>query len=198
MGLFFLIWREESVLRNSTTTSTSTFLSWKTIKPFAASGVYLIMKIYNLKRTQFLPISLAEAWEFFSTPRNLAKITPGEMGFHILYVSSGEKTYPGQIIRYKVQVPPGVKLHWVTEITHVHEPYYFVDEQRFGPYALWHHQHHFKEVAGGVEMIDEVNYAIGFGLIGQFANWLFVGKEVNRIFEHRYKVLEEYFKKNGR
>jgi ligand-binding SRPBCC domain-containing protein len=153
------------------------------------------MKIYNLKRTQFLPISLGEAWDFFSTPRNLAKITPAEMGFHILYVSGGEKTYAGQIIRYKVQIAPLINVQWVTEITHVSEPYYFVDEQRFGPYALWHHQHHFKEVPGGVEMTDEVNYAIPLGLLGQLANTIFVGREVNRIFDHRYKVLEAYFKK---
>ena len=152
------------------------------------------MKIYNLKRVQTLPISLQEAWEFFSTPRNLSKITPAHMGFTILYVSGGEKTYPGQIIRYKVQVIPGIKMDWVTEITHVHEPTYFVDEQRFGPYALWHHQHHFKEVPGGVEMTDEVNYAIPFGVLGQLANFIFVGKEVNRIFDYRFKILEEYFK----
>jgi ligand-binding SRPBCC domain-containing protein len=153
------------------------------------------MKVYTLTRTQFLPISLSEAWAFFSTPRNLAKITPSEMGFHILYVSSGEKTYAGQIIRYKVQVFPGIKMHWVTEITHVNEPVYFVDEQRFGPYALWHHQHHFKEVQGGVEMTDEVNYAIPLGLLGRIANAFFVSREVNRIFDYRFKVLEEYFKK---
>lgn len=152
------------------------------------------MKIYNLKRVQTLPISLQEAWEFFSAPRNLSKITPAHMGFTILYVSGGEKTYPGQIIRYKVQVIPGIKMDWVTEITHVHEPRFFVDEQRFGPYALWHHQHHFKEVPGGVEMTDEVNYAIPFGVLGRIANFIFVGKEVNRIFDYRFKILEEYFK----
>lgn len=116
------------------------------------------------------------------------------MGFHILYVSGGEKTYAGQIIRYKVQVFPGIKMHWVTEITHVNEPVYFVDEQRFGPYPLWHHQHHFKEVPGGVEMTDEVNYAIPLGLLGRIANALFVGREVNRIFDYRFKILEAYFK----
>lgn len=152
------------------------------------------MKIYNLTRKQFLPITLQQAWDFFSTPRNLSKITPEHMGFEILYQSGGEKTYAGQIIRYKVQILPGIKAHWVTEITHVKEPEHFIDEQRFGPYALWHHQHHFKEVAGGVEMTDEVNYAIPFGPLGQLAHALFVGREVNRIFDHRYKVLEEYFK----
>ena len=153
------------------------------------------MRIYNLTQKQFLPISIAEAWAFFSTPKNLAKITPEHMGFKILYISGGDKAYAGQLIRYHVSVLPGIKMHWVTEITQVKEPLHFIDEQRFGPYALWHHQHHFKEVLGGVEMTDEVNYAIGWGPLGWLAHLLFVGREVNRIFEHRYAVLEQYFKK---
>jgi ligand-binding SRPBCC domain-containing protein len=153
------------------------------------------MKIYNLKRVQFLPVPLTEAWDFFSTPKNLSKITPVHMGFKILYMSGGDKAYAGQLIRYKVNVLPGIAVHWVTEITQVKEPHHFIDEQRFGPYALWHHQHHLKEVPGGVEMTDEVNYAIGYGFIGRLAHWLFVGNEVNRIFNHRYTVLEQYFKK---
>ncbi len=117
------------------------------------------------------------------------------MGFNILYISGGDKAYAGQIIRYHVSVLPGIKVHWVTEITQVKEPSYFIDEQRFGPYALWHHQHHFKEVPGGVEMTDEVNYAIPLGPLGRLAHFIFVGREVNRIFDHRFKVLEEFFKK---
>ena len=153
------------------------------------------MKVYNLKRTQILPINLAQAWEFFSTPRNLSKITPEHMGFRILYSSGGSKMYGGQIIQYIVYGLPGIPMHWTTEITHVQEPNYFVDEQRFGPYSLWHHQHHFKEVADGVEMTDEVNYAIPLGIIGRLAQAIFVGRAANRIFDHRYKALEEYFKK---
>lgn len=151
------------------------------------------MKIYHLKRKQILPITLTEAWDFFSTPRNLSRITPEQMGFKILYSSGGEKTYAGQIIRYKVSILPLITLHWVTEITHVKEPFYFVDEQRFGPYALWHHQHMFKEVPGGVEMTDELNYAIPLGILGRFAHWIFVGREVNRIFDYRFQVLEKFF-----
>lgn len=153
------------------------------------------MKIYTLSKKQFLPIPINEAWDFFSSPKNLAKITPAEMGFKIQYISGGDKTYAGQIIRYKVNILPGITSGWTTEITHVNEPYHFIDEQRFGPYALWHHQHHFQEVKGGVEMTDEVNYAIPLGLLGRLAHWLFVGREVNRIFEYRYKKLEEFFKK---
>ena len=115
------------------------------------------------------------------------------MGFKILYISGGDKSYAGQIIRYHVSILPGIKTHWVTEITQVKEPDYFIDQQRFGPYALWHHRHHFKEVPGGVEMMDEVNYALSLGLLGRLAHFIFVGREVNRIFDHRYKVLEDYF-----
>jgi ligand-binding SRPBCC domain-containing protein len=153
------------------------------------------MKIYHLKRIQFLPISLQQAWDFFSTPKNLAAITPEHMGFKILYISGGDKAYAGQLIRYHIRILPGIKVHWVTEITQVKELFYFIDEQLFGPYSLWHHQHHFKEVPGGVEMTDEVNYAIPLGWLGQLAHWLFVGGEVNRIFDHRYNTLEQYFKK---
>ncbi len=155
------------------------------------------MKIYNLKRTQFLPITLQHAWDFFSTPNNLEKITPAKMGFVILYKSGGDKMYPGQLIRYTVNVLPFASVHWVTEITHVQQPNYFVDEQRFGPYALWHHQHHFQQAEGGVLMTDEVNYAIPLGALGRLAHWLFVGGEVNAIFEHRFKVLEQYFSKKN-
>jgi ligand-binding SRPBCC domain-containing protein len=151
------------------------------------------MKIYHLTRTLFLPITIQQAWDFFSTPKNLALITPDHMGFHILYISGGDKAYAGQIIRYKVNVLPFVPVHWVTEITQVKEPYYFIDEQRFGPYSLWHHQHHFKEVDGGVEMTDEVNYAIPLGFLGRLAHWIFVGREVNRIFDVRTRLLEKYF-----
>lgn len=151
------------------------------------------MKINRLVRKQFLPIPIETAWDFFSSPRNLAKITPSEMNFQILTMSGGDRMYAGQVISYKVTVMPGIRVRWVTEITHVQEPQYFADEQRFGPYALWHHKHHFKSVAGGIEMTDEVDYAIPLGLLGRLAHWIFVGRAVNRIFDHRYTVLEKYF-----
>lgn len=153
------------------------------------------MKIYNLKRTQTLPISLQEAWDFFSTPNNLSKITPEEMGFNIRYISGGCQTYAGQIIRYEIKIMPLIYVNWTTEITHVAPLHYFIDDQRFGPYAMWHHQHHFKQTAEGVEMTDEVNYAIPLGILGRLAHWLFVGRQVNAIFNYRYKVLENYFNK---
>lgn len=155
------------------------------------------MKIYTLKRTQIIRTSPQEAWNFFSSPASLAKITPPSMGLKMKYKSGGEKMYPGQIIRYTVTVFPFISMKWVTEITHVSEPIYFVDEQRFGPYALWHHQHHFKEIPDGVEMTDEINYAIPLGLLGRLANWLFVERQVNAIFDFRFNVLQQVFSEKG-
>jgi len=152
------------------------------------------MKVYTLKRVQVLPISLEKSWEFFSSPKNLKDITPPHMKFNIKYISGGESMYAGQIIKYRLFPIPGIPINWTTEITHVNEPYFFVDEQRFGPYALWHHQHWFREVEGGIEMTDEVNYAIPLGVIGRLAEALFVGKQVRSIFDYRYKVLAEKFK----
>ena len=139
-------------------------------------------------------MSLGEAWDFFSSPRNLARITPSHMGFKIQYVSGGDKMYPGQLIRYRINVVKGMPMTWVTEITHVETMKYFIDEQRFGPYALWHHQHHFSEVPEGIKMIDIVNYALPLGILGQVAHRIFVEKEVNSIFDHRSKILENMFK----
>ena len=148
--------------------------------------------IYTLVATQQLPISLQEAWDFFSSPLNLEKITPDHMNFHI---TSGKpaKMYPGQIISYKVTPIPGIKSNWVTEITHVEDKVFFVDEQRFGPYAMWHHEHHFEEKDGGVLMTDRVSYKLPLGFLGHLAQSLFVKKQLQNIFEYRMKVLEDFF-----
>lgn len=143
---------------------------------------------------QQLPIGLSEAWEFFSSPKNLAKITPKHMGFRITS-EVPEKMYPGQIITYKVSPLPGVKTNWVTEITHVEENKFFVDEQRFGPYSMWHHEHHFKENKDGILMTDKVSYKISFGFLGHIAQQLLVKKQLIQIFEYRMKTLEEMFGK---
>jgi len=154
------------------------------------------MKTYQLKFEQKLPISLEQAWDFFSSPLNLAKITPDHMGFIITSdFKEGQKMYPGMIITYKVSPLLGIKLNWMTEITHVREGKYFVDEQRFGPYALWHHQHHFEEIKGGVHMTDIINYAIPYGFIGRIANSILVENEVRGIFDYREKKVEELFGK---
>ena len=131
------------------------------------------MKLYQIKTNQELPISIEKAWKFFSNPNNLKDITPGEMNFNI--ISGADKSiFAGQIIQYKVSPIMGINLNWVTEITHVKENEYFVDEQRFGPYALWHHKHFFRKINGGILMEDVVDYKIPLGLIGQFAHFIFV------------------------
>lgn len=153
------------------------------------------MKVYTLYRKQFLPISLQTAWNFFSSPKNLGEITPTHMNFTVLSQSGGEKMQEGQIIEYRITVLPLIRVTWVTEITSVNDLVSFTDEQRVGPYAQWHHTHTFAEKDGGVEMTDEVKYAIPLGLLGRAANALFVGREVNRIFDHRFQVLASYFTK---
>lgn len=150
--------------------------------------------IYTLTVMQELPIRLLEAWNFFSSPANLAEITPKHMGFRITSGVLG-KMYPGQIISYKVSPILGLKVNWVTEITHVENQKFFVDEQRFGPYSMWHHEHHFEEREGGMFMTDKVSYKIPFGFLGHLAQVLFVKKQLKGIFEYRIKVLEEKFKK---
>lgn len=103
------------------------------------------------------------------------------------------KVYAGMIITYKVSPMLGIKLNWMTEITHVQQQEYFVDEQRFGPYALWHHEHHFKEIEGGVRMTDILNYAVPFGVVGRVTNKLLVGKEIKKIFKYREKAVNDLF-----
>src|SRR6056297_1252434 len=127
------------------------------------------MKIFTLHTIQKIPMTLDEAWNFFSSPENLKTITPDYMGFHIL---SGvqRRMFPGQIIEYVVTPVAGIKTKWVTEITHVKEKEYFVDEQRFGPYSMWHHKHFFKEIPGGVEMEDIVHYKLPFGYLGRIVH----------------------------
>jgi ligand-binding SRPBCC domain-containing protein len=155
------------------------------------------MKVYHLQQKQILPLSLSEAWAFFSSPGNLADITPSTMGFQIQHISREGKMYPGQLISYKIRIFPGIRVDWLTEITHVKEETYFIDDQRFGPYAFWHHQHFFRTVTGGVEMVDDVNYGLPYGWIGRLAHALFVKKQLKVIFAHRHQVLEKRFQNNS-
>lgn len=152
-------------------------------------------KVYTLKTVQPIPAPLEKVWPFFSNPANLKDITPAYMQFSIISQHHGEKMYPGQIIEYKVSPLPGVRMYWMTEITHVEEGKYFVDEQRFGPYSLWHHQHHFRSMEGGVEMTDIVHYKIPLGWLGDIAHGLFVKKKLASIFDYRYQKVEERFGK---
>ena len=153
------------------------------------------MSVHTYRTQQFLPISLEKAWDFFSSPKNLSVITPPEMNFVITSEALAEKTYAGQIISYRVSPLPGFRTSWVTEITHVNAPHFFVDEQRKGPYVMWHHQHHFEAVEGGVMMTDIVNYEAPLGILGDVMNKLVIKKKIKSIFDYRTKKLESLFGK---
>ena len=150
------------------------------------------MKIYRLHKKQNLPITVDEAWEFLSSPKNLKTITPDYMGFHILS-GADKEMFPGQIIQYIVTPVLGLKTKWVTEITHVVDKKYFVDEQRFGPYALWHHKHFINPIEGGVEMEDIIDYKLPMGFLGQLMNPILVKPKLKEIFDYRQKKLIELF-----
>lgn len=150
-------------------------------------------KVYSLQTVQRIPVGLDKAWDFFSSPANLQTITPSSLGFKIISKFHGNRMYPGQIIEYKVSPVLGIPLYWMTEIMHVEDKKFFVDEQRFGPYALWHHQHHFKSIPGGVEMTDIVHYKIPFWVLGDIAHALFVRKQLKKIFDYRFEQVEKIF-----
>lgn len=148
--------------------------------------------MYQLIEKTFIKSDIQTVWDFFSSPNNLKKITPAHMGFDIITGGEGHM-YPGHIISYKVKPLFGIPMLWVTEITHVSEKEFFVDEQRIGPYKMWHHEHHFVQVDGGVEMTDIVSYALPFGLLGTLAHKLLVRRKVEGIFKFRQKVITRYF-----
>ena len=137
------------------------------------------MKIFTIKTKQTIPISIEEAWNFFSNPSNLPKITPSWLNLKVTS-ELPNKMYEGMIITYKVYPFAGIPSNWVTEITQMKEKIFFIDEQRFGPYKFWHHQHHFKETSSGVEMTDIVNYALPFDPFSRPLNSILVGKKVRK------------------
>lgn len=152
------------------------------------------MALHTLHRSQKLPISLDEAWEFISNPKNLERITPDSMGFKTL--SGDEKEmFSGQIIHYKITPLFNISMEWVTEITHVNPKTFFVDEQRFGPYAFWHHKHFLKEIENGVEMEDIVHYKLPMGFLGNLFHSILVKPKLEEIFRFREKILVELFGK---
>jgi ligand-binding SRPBCC domain-containing protein len=152
------------------------------------------MKIYTLHKTQKLPISPEKAWKFLSNPRNLKIITPDYMSFNI--VSPIDRPlYTGQIIQYIVTPLLGIKTKWVSEITHIEDKKYFVDEQMYGPYSLWHHKHFIKEIEGGVEMEDIIDYKVPLGILGQIMHPILVKPKLEEIFSYRQKKLIELFGK---
>lgn len=153
------------------------------------------MGFYQLHKTQKIPATIDQVWEFISSPGNLKKITPAYMGFNITSKQLSEKMYPGMIISYKVSPVLGIKMTWVTEITQVKEMEYFVDEQRVGPYSLWHHEHKIEPIDGGVLMTDIVSYKPPLGFLGSLANTLLFKKQLKEIFNFRKQALEEIFGK---
>lgn len=153
------------------------------------------MPIHSIKTNQKIPISLQEAWDFFSDPANLQAITPQNIDFKILSKLNGIKMYPGQIIEYKIKPLLGISFYWMTEIAQIKDKELFIDEQRKGPYSLWHHEHHFIAIDGGVEMTDFVQYKNPLGLFGNMANGLFIKRKLRKIFEFRFKKVEELFGK---
>lgn len=147
------------------------------------------------KQQQLLPVTIEEAWNFFATPRNLNNVTPPQLVFTITSPVP-DTMYEGLIITYKIKPMLNIAVDWCTEITHIKEHIYFVDEQRKGPYRMWHHEHHFKQVQGGVLMTDLLYYDIGKSFLGKLADRIFVHKKVKEIFACRYQILETYFSKN--
>jgi len=153
------------------------------------------MGFYQLHKTQKIPATIDQVWDFISAPANLKKITPEYMGFNITSKLLSEKMYPGMIISYKVSPVLGIKMTWVTEITHVKEKEYFVDEQRVGPYSIWHHEHKIEPIEGGVLMTDIVSYKPPFGILGSVANSILIKKQLKEIFDFRVTAVEKMFGK---
>lgn len=151
------------------------------------------MAFYQIHKEQFIPSSLVEVWDFVSKPANLKQITPEYMGFDITSADLPEKMYPGMIITYNVKPLLGINMRWVTEITQLVEKHYFVDEQRSGPYAMWHHQHILEPVDGGVLMKDIVSYQPPMGFLGAIANALIIRHQLEAIFDYRTKALDRLF-----
>ena len=149
--------------------------------------------MYQLKRQQLVKTDMATCWYFFSSPGNLQKITPKYMGFDVL-TEVPEKMYEGLMIEYRVRPLLGIPMNWITEITHVKEHQFFVDEQRKGPYRIWHHEHHFETVDNGVLMSDIVSYELPFGILGKIAHPILVQRKLNEIFDFRFEIVEEIFK----
>ena len=151
------------------------------------------MGFYQFKREQIIERSIGEVWDFIQNPKNLKMITPDYMGFDIISEDIPDKMYEGLMISYKVAPLLNIKTTWVTEITHLKEKEYFVDEQRVGPYKIWHHQHIIKSIDNGVLMKDIVSYQPPLGILGNIANSLFIKKKLNEIFNYRTKALEKFF-----
>jgi ligand-binding SRPBCC domain-containing protein len=151
------------------------------------------MAFYQIETIQIIPAELTEVWEFISSPVNLKHITPPYLGFEIIKNNLPERMYSGMIISYKVSPLLGIKMNWVTEITHVKENEYFIDEQRIGPYSMWHHQHKITSIKEGVLMTDIVSYKPPFGFLGVLSNKIFLRKQLDEIFSFRKSAIDKRF-----
>lgn len=148
--------------------------------------------MYQIKCTQFIKTDIQTCWDFFSSPDNLQQITPEKLRFKVL-TKQPKKMYEGLFIRYDVAPILGIPMEWITEITHIKEGVFFVDEQRKGPYKIWHHEHHFEEVLGGVNMTDIVSYVVPYGWLGKIAHCLIIKGQLKTIFDYRFNKVEELF-----
>jgi len=151
------------------------------------------MAFYQLASKQIIPAGIEEVWNFISSPGNLKEITPDYLDFDITSKDLPEKIYPGMIIIYKVKPLLGIPLSWVSEITHIVENQFFVDEQRIGPYAFWHHQHLIESFEKGVLMTDIISYMPPLSFLGSLANKLFIRKHLARIFSYRENAIKKRF-----
>jgi len=147
--------------------------------------------MHQLIQIHLVKTDLSTCWDFFSSPENLKKITPEFMGFDIVSAID-QKIYDGMMIEYRVRPIFNIPLKWVTEITHVQDHVFFIDEQRIGPYKLWHHEHHFKATSEGIEMTDIVSYVLPFGLIGRLLH-PFISKKLNQLFDYRQAIINSTF-----
>lgn len=152
------------------------------------------MKVYTKTWQQDLPVRLEPAWSFFTRPENLQAITPDFMNFRILTDIQGREMYEGMMIHYTVSPLLGLSMRWTTEITHCKPMNYFIDEQRSGPFALWHHEHHFQEIPAGVRMTDRLTYGLGYGWLGELLDQFVIGSRIDAIFAYREEVLKLKFK----
>ena len=148
--------------------------------------------IHYLHREQIIPMPVEKVWEYFCNPKNLNEITPSDMNFEI--IKGGDlKMFEGQLIEYRVEFIHGIHSLWLTEIAHVRDCEYFVDEQRIGPYRFWYHEHRFESTTNGTKMIDHVTYAVPFAFLGDMLNALWIGKRLENIFDFRRHKIAELF-----
>ncbi len=146
-------------------------------------------------KKQLIKTDVDNLWDFMSSPKNLDMITPKEMKFNIKSNNGNKKMYEGMIITYTITPLLNIPLNWITEITHIKKNKYFVDEQRIGPYKMWHHEHIFEQKEDGILMTDIITYVPPMGVLGKIANFLFINKKVNNIFDHRKKIIDQLFNK---